>query len=260
VIARFVRERWALAVGPLALLAVWEALSRVGAIPTTFFPPPTQIIARSSIVFDTASGLGGDILWTVGRLLLTILLAVILGVGVGVAITWSQWTERGVGTVLAFVYPIPGVLFFPFLTYLLGRSEMAILLTALVTPLIVMILYTVAGVRGISPMILEVAQNYGCRGARRFFRVLLPGALSAIVTGIRIALGFALIAVIAIEMIGAPTGLGQFLWSNWQILRVTDMYVALLIIAVLGVLTTVGFDAVADRLLPWRADAGRSGS
>jgi len=112
----------------------------------------------------------------------------------------------------------------------------------------------VAGVRSIDRTLLEVADNYGSRGARRFFGILVPGALPSIVTGIRIALGFTLIAVIAIEMVGASTGLGQFLWSNWQILRVTDMYVALLIIAVLGLLSSVGFDAVADRLLPWRRD------
>lgn len=254
-IARFLRERWALVVGPLALLAVWELLSRAGVIPTTFFPPPTRIIAGASIIVDMDTGLGGDILMTIFRLVVTVVLAVAIGVGFGIAITASQWTERGISTVLAFVYPIPGVLFFPFLTFILGRTETAVLLTALVTPLIVMILYTVAGVHSISKTLIEVADNYDCRGARRFFRVLVPGALPSIVTGIRISLGFGLIAVIAIEMIGASSGLGNFLWENWQILRVTDMYVALLCIAVLGVLSTVGFDAIADRILPWRTDA-----
>ncbi|MCR2808373.1 MULTISPECIES: ABC transporter permease [unclassified Microbacterium] len=253
-IRRALRERWALFVGPIAILLGWEVLSRTGIIRPTFFPPPSQIIARSVIVFEPASGLGGDIIATVVRVLVTILLAVVLGVAVGIAITASQWLERGTHTVLAFLYPIPGVLFFPFLTFLLGRTEMAIILTALVTPLVVMILYTVAGVRSIDRTLLEVADNYGSRGRRRFLGILVPGALPSIVTGIRVSLGFTLIAVIAIEMVGAPNGLGQFLWSNWQILRVTDMYVALLIIAVIGLISSVGFDAVADRILPWRRD------
>jgi len=253
VILRFFREKWALIAGPLLILAAWEVLSRAEIIRSTFFPPPSEIIARGSIVFDLESGLGDDILATVVRVLVTIALAVVIGVGFGIAITASRWTERGTGTVLAFIYPIPGVLFFPFLTFVLGRTEAAILLTALVTPLVVMVLYTVAGVRSIDHTLLEVAHNYSSRGVRRFFQVLLPGSLPSIVTGIRISLGFALIAVIAIEMVGAQNGLGNFLWTNWQILRVTDMYVALLCIAVLGLLSSVGFDAVADRLLPWRA-------
>ncbi len=251
---RGLRDKWALFVGPVVILLGWEILSRTGVIRATFFPPPTEIIARSVIVFEPASGLGGDIIATVLRVLVTIVLAVVLGVGVGIAITASQWMDRGAHTILAFLYPIPGVLFFPFLTFLLGRTEMAIILTALVTPLIVMILYTVAGVRSIDRTLVEVADNYGSRGVKRFFDILVPGSLPSIVTGIRVSLGFTLIAVIAIEMVGAPNGLGQFLWSNWQILRVTDMYVALLIIAVIGLISSVGFDAVADRLLPWRRD------
>lgn len=249
---RGLRDKWALFVGPVVILVGWEILSRTGIIRATFFPPPTEIIARSVIIFEPASGLGGDIIATVLRVLVTIVLAVILGVGVGIAITASQWMDRGAHTILAFLYPIPGVLFFPFLTFLLGRTEMAIILTALVTPLIVMILYTVAGVRSIDRTLVEVADNYGSRGVKRFFGILVPGSLPSIVTGIRVSLGFTLIAVIAIEMVGAPNGLGQFLWSNWQILRVTDMYVALLIIAVIGLISSVGFDAVADRILPWR--------
>ncbi len=254
VIGRFLRERWALIVGPLALLTAWELLSRAGVIPVTFFPPPTQIAAGASIIVDMESGLGGDLLMTVFRLIVTIVLAVLIGVSLGIAITASQWTERGISTVLAFVYPIPGVLFFPFLTFILGRTETAVLLTALVTPLIVMMLYTVAGVHSISRTLIEVADNYDCRGAKRFFWVFVPGALPSIVTGIRISLGFGLIAVIAIEMIGASSGLGNFLWENWQILRVTDMYVALACIAVLGLLATVGFDEIANKILPWRAE------
>lgn len=251
-IARLARENWPLVVGPVVLLAVWEVLSRTELIRPTFFPPPSLILAQSVVVFDPASGFGADLLATVLRLLLTIVLAVAIGVAFGIALTASRWTENGVTPVLAFLYPIPGVLFFPFLTFVLGRTETAILLTALVTPLIVMVLYTVAGVRSIDTTLLEVARNYECRGARRFFRVLLPGALPSIVTGIRISLGFGLIAVIAIEMVGAQNGLGNVLWSSWQILRVTDMYVALLFIAVLGLLSSVGFEALVGRLLPWR--------
>ncbi len=254
---RTLRGKWVFLIGPVVLLTAWEVLSRTGILRPTFFPPPTEIISRSSIVLDAGDGIADDIGITVLRVLITIGLAVVVGVAVGIAVTASRWTERGAGTVLAFVYPIPGVLFFPFLAFLLGRNEAAVLLTALVTPLVVMVLYTIAGVRSIDPLILEVARNYGSRGARFFLRVIVPAALPSIVTGIRISLGFSLIAVIAIEMVGAQSGLGRFLWSNWQILRVTDMYVALLCIAVLGLLSSLGFDALADRLLPWRAEVQR---
>lgn len=244
--------RWPVLVGPVVVLAVWETLSRTGVLRATFFPPPTAIVARSSILLDTASGLGADLRSTLLRLALTILLATLAGVGLGLAMTSSAWLERGVGAVLAFLYPIPGVLFLPFLAFVLGRGETVVILASVVTPFIVMALYTVEGVRAIDPVLLEAARAYDTRGWRFFSRVLVPGALPAIVAGFRIALGFTLIAVIAVEMVAAPDGLGHFLWANWQILRVMDMYVALACIAVLGLLSSVGFDAVANRLLPWR--------
>lgn len=252
---RAIAAKWPVLVGPVLILGLWEILSRTEVLRPTFFPPPTAILARATIVFDVESGLGADVGATVLRVAITIGLATLIGISLGLAMTASRWTERGLSTVLVFFYPIPGVLFFPFLTFQLGRGELAIILTAFVTPFIVMVLYTVAGVRSIDATLLEAARNYGSSGWRHFSRVLLPGALPSIVAGLRIALGFSLIAVVAIEMVGAQDGLGQFLWANWQILRVMDMYVALLCVAALGLLSSLGFDAVADRLLPWRPDA-----
>lgn len=250
--ARAWRSRWPVLVGPVVILSLWELLSRTGVLRATFFPPPSQIAARSTIIFDVESGLGGDLRGTLVRLAITIVLATVVGVAIGLAMSISVWLEHGVGTVLAFFYPVPGVLFLPFLAFVLGRGETVVILASLVTPLIVMVLYTMEGVRAIDRVLLEAAKAYGARRWRFFSRVLLPGALPSIVAGLRISLGFTLIAVIAVEMVAAPDGLGNFLWTNWQILRVMDMYVALACIAVLGLLSSVGFDAVANRLLPWR--------
>lgn len=246
-------NRWALLVGPAIILGGWEFASRAELIRPFFFPPPTEIAARSLILFDAERGLGSDLLATVVRLLVVAGLAAVLGIMTGLLMSAWRWLTRGMETVLAFFYPIPAILFFPFLSFVLGRSETAIVLTAMITPFIIMAVYTLAGVRSIKPEHLEAARNYGATGWRFFSRVLLPGALTSIVAGFRVALGFSLITVIAIEMVAASDGLGRFLWTNWQILRVTDMYVALVGIAILGLLSSAGFDALANRLLPWRA-------
>jgi ABC-type nitrate/sulfonate/bicarbonate transport system permease component len=246
-------DRWALLVGPAIILGGWEFVSRAELIRPFFFPPPTEIAARSLILFDAERGLGSDLLATVVRLLVVAGLAAALGIMTGLLMSASRWLNRGMETVLAFFYPIPAILFFPFLSFVLGRNETTLVLTAMITPFIIMAVYTVAGVRSIKPEHLEAARNYGATGWRFFSRVLVPGALTSIVAGFRVALGFSLITVIAIEMVAASDGLGRFLWANWQVLRVTDMYVALVGIAILGLLSSTGFDALANRLLPWRA-------
>ncbi len=245
--------RWPVVVGPLVILGGWEIASRAELIRPFFFPPPTEIVARSVILFDADEGLGNDVLATVVRLLLVAGLAAALGITTGLLMSAWRWLNRGMETVLAFFYPIPAILFLPFLSFVLGRGETVVILTAMITPFIVMTVYTIAGVRSIPSEYLEAGHNYGATGWRFFSRVLVPGALSSIIAGFRVALGFSLITLIAIEMVAASDGLGRFLWANWQILRVTDMYVALVAIAALGLLTSVGFDALANRLLPWRS-------
>lgn len=249
---RWLRQGWPLLAGPVVILGGWEIASRTELVRPFFFPPPTEIAARTVILFDAERGLGVDLLATVVRLVLVAGLAAAFGIATGLLMSAWRWL-KGMETVLAFLYPIPAILFFPFLSFVIGRGETALVLTAMITPYIIMAVYTLAGVRSIDPTLLEAARNYGATGWRFFSGVLAPGALTSIVTGFRIALGFSLITVIAIEMVAASDGLGSFLWTNWQILRVTDMYVALVGIAVLGVLSSAGFDAVANWLLPWRA-------
>lgn len=250
---RQLADRSSYIIGPLILLGTWEILTRTGVLKETYFPPPSALFFHISILFDSSSGLAHDLYITIIRVLITIGVAAVAGALFGIAITLTQTTERGFGAILAFLYPIPGILFFPFLTFLLGRGELSVILASVELPFIVIALYAVAGVHSIDERLLEAARNYGCKGLRFLTKVLLPGSLSSIVTGIRVALGFSLIVVIAVEMVGAQDGLGQFLWQNWQILRVSDMYVALILVAILGVLSTSGFEAVANKLLPWRA-------
>jgi ABC-type nitrate/sulfonate/bicarbonate transport system permease component len=257
-ILRHLRRNWPLLAGPVIILGGWEFASRTELVRPFFFPPPTAIAARSLILFDAEGGLGTDLFATVVRLLVVAGLAAACGISLGLLMSAWRWLNRGLETVLAFLYPIPAILFLPFLSFLIGRGETAIILTATITPFIIMTIYTLAGIRTIDPTLLEAAVNYGAKGWRFFSRVLVPGALTSIVTGFKISLGFSLITVIAIEMVAASNGLGSFLWTNWQILRVTDMYVALVGIAALGVLSSVGFDAVTNWLLPWRTAAEES--
>jgi ABC-type nitrate/sulfonate/bicarbonate transport system permease component len=250
---RRVRERWPVVIGPLVLLGSWETASRTELIQSVFYPPPSAIVTEMAVLADFGEdGLGQDLLITVLRLALVALLAAVVGIAAGLVMSVSRWLNDGLEPVLAFFYPIPTLLFLPLITFVLDRGEAAVILTSVVTPFIVMTFYTSAGVREISPVLLEVGRNYGATGRLFFFRVLLPGALSNIIAGFRISLGLSLITLIAVEMVAASTGLGQVLWSSWQVLAVTDMYVVLVVIAVLGLLTSVGFGFVADRLMPWR--------
>lgn len=237
--------------GPIVFLVVWEISSRTGLLNPVFFPPPTAVFGRATLLIGR--GLLIEDVWrTVLRLVATALLASVSGITVGFLMASVPLLERGLDGVLAFIYPIPSLLFLPIVSFAFGRADTTIILTAAVTPFVIMSVATLFGTRQIDPSLIEAGRNYGAEGFRFFSRVLLPGALSTIVSALRVALGMSLIGVVAIEMVMGRVGLGAFLWLRWQTLRVTDMYVALLGVAMLALASTSGFDRLSARVLPWK--------
>src|SRR5437867_8393052 len=76
------------------------------------------------------------------------------------------------------------------------------------------------------PRLLEVGHNYGAHGARLFWKIILPAALPSIFTGLRLGLGLALVALVAVEFIAAKSGLGHLVYRHWQMLSTPEMYAA----------------------------------
>jgi NitT/TauT family transport system permease protein len=244
---------WLAVASPLALLAAWEAASGSGLLREVFFPRPTTVAGHFLRLLGDGS-LPHHAGVTLTRLGWAFLLAALPGLAVGLAMGISRRTREGLDPLFAVIYPIPSVLFLPLVSFLLRSAEAALVVTSAVTSFFLIAYTTLTGVQQLDRTVLEAAAHYGARGWRLFVKVLLPGTLPYIFTGLRLGLGFALIVVIAVEMVSAREGLGALLWLSWQILKVEDMYAALLAIALLGGLLTGGLGLLRARLLPWVED------
>ena len=88
-------------------------------------------------------------------------------------------------------------------------------------------------------------------------RVVLPGALPSVLSGLRLAVGNALITAVAVELMNANTGLGAQIWWAWETLRTTDLYVAILFTAILGIGSHYLLEFLSQKLLPWQSDHGK---
>ena len=234
-------------------LAAWEALVHAGLLRAAFFPAPTDI-ARTLL----SLALGGE-LWlhagtTLGRLIASFLLALVPGTTLGLTMGWWLGVRIAVDPLVRLLFPIPSIAFFPVVIFYLGLSEWGLLLTAAITPFLVVTVQAASAVEGLERTLLEAGRNYGATGRRLFMRVILPAALPHLFVGYRLALGVGFIVTVAVEMVAAKHGLGGFLWHSWQILRIEEMYVGLVLIGFLGILVTYGLEAVADRLMPWQVD------
>lgn len=110
----------------------------------------------------------------------------------------------------------------------------------------------VAGVVNIDQIYFDVAKNFGASRLKTFTRIVLQGSLPVSRAGIRLALGMSLLLTVVVEMSIATTGLGAMLWLSWQTLRIERIYVAIAVIAVLGLLLNPILNLVGRYLIPWK--------
>jgi len=254
-VGRWLGESWITIGSPLTVLVLWEWASATGLLRAVFFPRPSTIAGHlRDLAMDGT--LWGHAATTLVRIGWSFSLAAILGVAIGLAMGLWRRLREGLDPVFAVIYPIPSVLFLPLVSFLVPPGEIALVVTTAVTSFFLIAFTTTHGVRQIDRLVVEAARHYGARGWRLFAAVLLPGALPFIFTGLRLGLGFALIVVVAVEIVSASRGLGALLWLSWQVLKVEDMYATFFVIALLGALLSYGLAALRARLLPWVPNAG----
>jgi NitT/TauT family transport system permease protein len=244
---------------PVLFLVAWEVASATGALRPVFFPRPS-VIAAHVVALVADGSLPAHLRVTLARLAAAFLLAALPGIAVGLAMGMSRRTREGLDPLFALIYPIPSVLFLPLLSFALRADELAVAVTAGFTSFFLVAYTTMTGVQQLDRTVLEAARHFGARGGRLFLAVLLPGTLPSIFTGLRLGLGYALIVVVAVEMVSAQRGLGSLLWLSWQILRVEDMYAALVVIAALGGVLTWALEWLRRRLIPWAQDIAEVGA
>jgi ABC-type nitrate/sulfonate/bicarbonate transport system permease component len=241
---------------PLGLLVLWEVLARLALVSPRYFPPPSRIGA--ALVDGFAEGdLGGETLVTLTRLGLAFAVAAVPAVPLGLLMGMFKPIRAAVDPYIAVLFPVPKIALLPFLMILLGVGEPAFVLTGAASAFFQITISTLAGVQTLDPRLLEVGRNYGAHGARLFTRVILPAALPAIFTGLRLGLGLALVAIVAVEFIAAKSGLGHLVYRHWQTLSTAPMYASFALVGALGLLLTRGLRTLQARTLSWQQDPGR---
>ncbi|HEU4371754.1 MAG TPA: ABC transporter permease subunit [Methylomirabilota bacterium] len=241
---------------PLGLLALWELLARLAVVSPRYFPPPTRTASVLAGSFSEGE-LGGETLITLGRLAAAFALAAVPAVPLGLLMGLVKPVRTAVEPYIAFLFPVPKIALLPFLLILFGVGEPAFVLTGALSAFFQITLSTLAGVQTMDPRLLDVGRNYGAHGARLFGKVILPAALPSVFTGLRLGLGLALVAVVAVEFIAAKSGLGHLVYRHWQTLSTPEMYGAFALVGALGLLLTRGLRALQGRMLVWQEEPGR---
>lgn len=236
---------------PLLVVTIWEAGSRTGLLRFDYLSKPSAILRAGF-----GALLDGSILlatWqTLESALFGLLIATAAGVLAGSILGLSVAAERVVGPTIEALRPIPAVAFIPLSLLLFGFGlpmEGMIVAYACVWPILIA---TTSAVRSVEPCLIEVARALDLSFWARLGKIVLPAALARINVGIRIAVGFALVVAVTVEIVVNPRGLGYSLMEAQQSLRIDLMYAQLLWLSIIGyalnsVLRTVSLSQPADR-------------
>jgi ABC-type nitrate/sulfonate/bicarbonate transport system permease component len=236
--------------GILIVFTAWELLSRANLISRIFLPAPTRIL--SFLVESLLNGeLAAAFSATIGRIIVGFLLGAIPGLLLGWAMGWSGRLRRLMDPIIAATHPIPKIAIFPLIMIMFGIGEASKVVAIALTAFFPMLINTIAGVRQINPVYIEVARNYGASRWKTIQRVVLPASLPMVLAGVRIAVNTSLVIAIAVELLAARNGLGVMIWFAWQTLRIQELYAALFIIALIGIGFNVFLEWASRRLAPW---------
>ncbi|MGA2128308.1 MAG: ABC transporter permease [Xanthobacteraceae bacterium] len=241
---------------PLLLILLWDrAVTLTG---TRLVPSPHQVAVMmydfsfGGIYDDAFSGTILTHVWksaqrVYGGFGLAALIAIPLGLMIGRIRTLRQLLDP----TISLLRPIPVTAWLPLSMIFFGLGPNAAIFLVFLGAFYPILLNTVFGVRSVDVRLFEAAAMLGCGGAAMFREVVLPAALPAILSGLRVAHGFAWILIVVGEMTGVPTGLGSVIMDGRTLSRTDLVITGMVVIGAAGFVTDRIIVAISNRLLAW---------
>ncbi len=215
--------------------AVWEAVAHLGLFPQRLFPPLEAV--ASAFVRLTANGtLPHHALDTLLRLIAGFALAAAVGVAIGIVMGRSRRAEDFILPVISIGAPIPGLAYAPLFLLWFGLGNVSSILLVAFVSAFPIIYNSWTGVKAVKDIWVRSAQAMGADDRRLFRKVILPGALPYILTGLRLGLAQAWRILVGVEMLAAvPWGLGWLIFGAREFLNTDVMLAGIAVIAMIGI-------------------------
>ena len=236
---------------PLAVIALWQGLFQLGLIRPILLPPPTKVGAA---FLELA--LSGDLFRHVAISLVRVLegfgIAAVTGLLLGLGIGLSKRIDRATDLFIQLVKPIPPIAWIPLAILWFGIGEAAKVYIIFLGAFFPILVSTIDGIRQTDHRFVELARILEVPRRRFIARVVLPGALPAIMTGLRVGIMVAWMCVVASELIAASSGIGYLIMDARQLSQTDVVLVGMITIGAMGKLLDTMLKAMERRLITWK--------
>jgi nitrate/nitrite transport system permease protein len=260
----------------VAFLAIWHLLTAAGSGPSsTLDPEYARLAGQSAAAEQTAAiptpgavarrgyellinafdrsnpnnlGIAWHLLYSMGRVLLGYALAVMVAVPLGFALGLVPVLHQILNPFIAVLRPISPLAWMPLALYTFRDSGISTIFIIFICAIWPMLINTAAGAGSVRNEWLNVSRVFGLGTFEHVTKIILPASIPMIMTGMRISIGIAWFVIVAAEMVGAQSGIGYFIWNEWNNLQIASMIVAIVLIGLIGLGLDLGLSWVGARL------------
>ena len=248
-------RRAALSTGAVAgACLLWLAVTETGLVGEKVLPSPRLILAELVVLLRqgyVGTPLHSHLLASLLRTFLGFTGAALVAVPVGLAIGYSPTFYALVSPFLSVLRPMPAIAFIPLVILWFGIGEFSKVLLIFFTSFLYITLNAAAGVKAVGIDLIRAARSLGVSERQLFFHVILPESLPYVFTGLKVGAAVSWAVVVAAELVAAQRGLGYLIMDGATFFRITDVYVGILLIGVIGFGIERTLAAIERRLVHW---------
>ncbi len=249
-------------------LGLWEALNQPppaseelsefeqlmgGADKEARVPPPSGVIAHavnelSDPFYDAGpndKGIGIQLAYSLYRVLTGYFAAALIAIPLGFLVGMSPLMYRALNPFIQVLRPISPLAWMPLALFVIKDSERSAIFVIFICSIWPMLLNTAFGVANVRQDWVRVARTHELSPLKTAFSVILPAAAPTILTGMRISIGIAWLVIVAAEMLVGGTGIGYYVWNEWNNLDLNSVIFSILMIGVVGMLLDMALGQVA---------------
>lgn len=244
--------------GIVVFIGIWYLLTEYFKLPGFRKLPGPVIVWREAISRHPRYGISfftadyyQDILWSMWRIFEAFVLATVLGVPLGLLMGWKKTFKDYTFPIIELLRPIPVLAWVPLAIVMWSGREAPIIYLAFLATFFATVLNTLLGVESIDEVYFRAARCLGSKQHHIFFRVVLPGALPLIFTGLQIGMGVGWFSLVAAEMISGQTGLGYMVWNAFVLIQYPVIIIAMFTMGVIGYFYSAAIRLVGQLLMRW---------
>lgn len=252
----------------LVCLGVWEALNQApeatealsefellmgGADQESRVPPPSKVLVHawnelSNPFYDAGpndKGIGIQLAYSIYRVLTGYFAAALVAIPLGFVVGMSPLMHKALNPYIQVLRPISPLAWMPLALFIIKDSERSAIFVIFICSIWPMLINTAFGVANVRKDWISVARTHELGALKTAFQVILPAAAPTILTGMRISIGIAWLVIVAAEMLVGGTGIGYYVWNEWNNLDLNSVIFSILMIGVVGMLLDLALGGVA---------------